>query len=278
MTLEDVQNRPDDREWDIDEVGVTGLRYPIAVWDRDRGKQQTIAEITMSVGLPAHLKGTHMSRFVEVLQADLGELTQQTIPTVLAELRAKLDAPSAQMSLAFPYFLPRVAPVSGATALMDYQCMFRARTEGSATLFALSVRVPVTSVCPCSKAISDYGAHNQRGFITIAITPARDAEGNIAIVWIEELIEIAESAASSPVYPLLKRSDERHVTMAAYEHPVFVEDMVRAAAVRLRSDDRVARFVVEAINDESIHNHGAFARLCWPKSAPDSGPRFVEWP
>jgi GTP cyclohydrolase I len=264
MMLEDVQNRGDDRQLAIEEVGITGLRYPIAVWDRERGKQETIAEVRMSVGLPAHLKGTHMSRFVEVLQTEFGELTQRTIPIVLAELQRRLDAQGARMRVTFPYFLPRVAPVSGATALMDYQCSFTASAQGVSTRFALAVRVPVTSVCPCSKAISDYGAHNQRGFITIEVTPCKDANGDFALVWIEELIEVAEASASSPVYPLLKRSDERHVTMAAYENPVFVEDMVRDVATRLRDDSRIAQFSVEAINDESIHNHGAYARLTWP--------------
>jgi GTP cyclohydrolase I len=169
----------------------------------------------------------------------------------------------------FPYFLSRVAPVTGATALMDYSCSFTAKSHGAITQFALAARVPVNSVCPCSKAISDYGAHNQRGFITISAVPRRYPDGELAVVWLEELIAVAEASASSPVYPLLKRSDERYVTMTAYEHPVFVEDMVRAAAMQLREDERIAQFSVEAINDESIHDHGAFARLTWPPMPED---------
>jgi GTP cyclohydrolase IB len=264
VNLADVQNLADDRGIALDEVGITGLRYPVAVWDRDRSKQDTIAEVTMSVALPLHLKGTHLSRFLEVLDAHAGELTPATMPAVLDELRRRLDSPFAHMRLQFPYFLTRRAPISGATALMDYACTLTARRDDEATELVLSVRVPVTSVCPCSKAISDYGAHNQRGHITIQVTPAACQDEEIAPLWVDDLIEVAEASASSPVYPLLKRSDERYVTMAGYDHPVFVEDMAREAARRLHGDPRVADFTVEAVNDESIHNHAAYARLSWP--------------
>jgi GTP cyclohydrolase I len=266
VMLEDVQNRHDDRGIALDRVGISGLRYPISVWDLDHGKQETLATVAMSVALRAESKGTHMSRFVEILDGHAGELTQATIPIVLAEMQRRLDSRSAQLEVAFPYFRRRVAPVSGASALMDYDCRFRASADGDMVRFALSVQVPVTSVCPCSKAISDYGAHNQRGVITIEVSPNRDQDGQFAVIWIEELIGIAEGAASSPVYPLLKRSDERYVTMAGYDNPVFVEDMVRVAAARLQGDERIGRLVVEARNDESIHNHDAFARLAWPPS------------
>lgn len=278
MILDDVQNRPDDRGIALDQVGVTGLRYPISVWDREHAKQDTIAEISMSVALPSHLKGTHLSRFIEILDTHAGELTQRTIPTVLADLQQRLDSPTAHLRVTFPYFLARSAPVSGATALMDYTCAFTATAHQNTTRFRVSVRVPVTSVCPCSKAISDYGAHNQRGYVTITITPTRDSEGGFALVWLEELIDIAEASASSPVYPLLKRNDERHVTMAGYDHPVFVEDMVRGVATHLQADQRIERFSVEAINDESIHNHGAFARTEWPPCDPAGPARGVPWP
>jgi GTP cyclohydrolase I len=264
VILEDVQGRPDDRDVAIDEVGVTGIRYPITVWDRGVAKQDTIAQIDMAVALPAHLKGTHLSRFIELLGDDVGEVTQRTLPCLLETLRQRLSAPRARMSVAFPYFLPRSAPVTGATALMDYACRFEAASDSERTSFQLSVRVPVTSVCPCSKAISDYGAHNQRGFVTISVNPVRDSLGEFELVWFEELIELAESSASSPVYPLLKRPDERYVTMAAYDRPMFVEDMVREVAGVLKNDARMERFSVEAVNDESIHNHGAYARLTWP--------------
>lgn len=263
MILEDVQNRLDSRGIAIDAVGVKGLRYPISVWDQARAKQDTIAEISMSVALPAKVKGTHLSRFLEILDEHCGELTQRTIPTVLKEMQRRLHTRDAQLSVAFPYFVPRQAPVTGATALMDYACRFDARISDGSIAFALQVAVPVTSVCPCSKAISDYGAHNQRGLITIKVCPSQ-RDGEFDLIWIEEVIAIAEASASSPVYPLLKRADERYVTMAGYDKPVFVEDMAREATLQLRADDRVAAFTVEAVNDESIHNHGAFARISYP--------------
>ena len=264
MTLEDVQSRPDHRGIPIEQVGISGLRYPISVLDRGHAKQDTIASIAMTVDVAAHLKGAHLSRFVEVLEAHSGEFTQRTLPGVLADLQRRLGSSSSRMELSFPYFLPRPAPISGAVALMDYHCTIIAEAKAERTRVQTSVRVPVTSVCPCSKAISDYGAHNQRGYVTIAVVPVSDGCDEFELIWFEELIEIAEAAASSPVYPLLKRSDERHVTMTAYDNPVFVEDMVRAVAIVLQDDRRINSFTVEAVNDESIHNHGAFARICRP--------------
>lgn len=264
--LPDVQSRPDTRGIAIDEVGICGLRYPIEVWDQARAKQDTIAEIALSVALPAEVKGTHMSRFVEILAEHGGELTQRTLPGLLREIHQRLGTDDAQITVAFPYFLSRPAPVTGTTALMDYACQFRGRLTSDGLQFSMQVAVPVTSVCPCSKAISDYGAHNQRGLITVAVTPHR-RDGELELIWIEELIALAEAAASSPVYPLLKRADERQVTMAGYDKPVFVEDMVRDVAVALRHDVRVDAFTVEAVNDESIHNHAAFARINHPGTA-----------
>ncbi len=260
MTLEDVQAQPDTRGVALDEVGVRGLRHPIVVWDRERAKQQTVADVSMSVSLPAHVKGTHLSRFIEVLGEHAGEVTMRTIPSILAALRQRLDAARARIEVGFPYFIERAAPVTGARALMDYQCQFTGEADIAGCQFILTVRVPVTSVCPCSKAISDYGAHNQRGYIAIRVRTEDDSEGDPQLVWIEELVELAERSASAPVYPLLKRLDERHVTMLAYDNPVFVEDMVRSVVVDLRADPRVAWFAVEATNEESIHNHAAFAR------------------
>lgn len=267
--MEDVQGRSDDRGIALDRVGVSDLRYPIVVLDKEHERQRTIASVSMSVSLPHHFKGTHMSRFVEVLNKHNGEVTMRTLPAILRELRQKLDAEAAQIDLDFPYFLERAAPVSGAKALMDYDCGFSGRDSGAAQDFVLRVRVPVTSLCPCSKEISDYGAHNQRGYITIEVRSALDAEGQPQLVWIEELIALSEQSASCPVFPLLKREDERYVTMTAYDNPVFVEDMVRNVAVALRADERVAWFRVHAVNQESIHNHGAFAEAEWtrpPKS------------
>ena len=263
----DLQGSPDHRNIGIDQVGVTDLRYPIVILDQQHERQQTVASFTMSVNLPHHFKGTHMSRFIEVLSEHRGEVTMRTLPAVLGQLKAVLEAESARVEVRFPYFLERTAPVSGATAPMDYECWFVGEMNGQSDDFVLGTRVPVTSVCPCSKAISDYGAHNQRGLITIEVRSRRGKDGRPEIVWIEELVAIAEMAGSAPVYPLLKRSDERHVTMQAYDNPVFVEDMVRNAAAKLQFDDRVVWFKVEAINQESIHNHSAFARIEWRRSA-----------
>ena len=264
--MEDVQGRRDEREVALDRVGVSGLRYPIVVLDRDHQKQHTVAVLKMSVNLPHEFKGTHMSRFIEVLNEHRGEITMRTVPVVLRDLRKKLDAESAHINLVFPYFLERRAPVSGASALMDYECSFDAAVNGGTDKFVFGVRVPVTSLCPCSKAISDYGAHNQRGYITIDVQTIRDPENNFALVWFEELIDIAEQSASAPVYPLLKRADERHVTMQAFDNPVFVEDMVRNVALALRNDSRIAWFRIDALNQESIHNHSAFASVEWDRA------------
>ena len=264
--MEDVQGRRDEREVALDRVGVSGLRYPIVVLDRDHQKQHTVAVLKMSVNLPHEFKGTHMSRFIEVLNEHRGEITMRTVPAILRDLRKKLDAESAHIHLVFPYFLERRAPISGASALMDYECSFDAAVNGGTDKFVFGVRVPVTSLCPCSKAISDYGAHNQRGYITIDVQTIRDPENNFALVWFEELIDIAEQSASAPVYPLLKRADERHVTMQAFDNPVFVEDMVRNVALVLRNDSRIAWFRIDALNQESIHNHSAFASVEWDRS------------
>ena len=264
--MDDVQNHSDERGIPLDQVGVTDLRYPIVVLDRQNEKQHTVARLTMSVDLPHHFKGTHMSRFVEVLNEHRGEVTMRTMPALLRELKQKLDAESARVEVAFPYFVEKEAPESKAIGIMDYDCTFAGQANGGEEDFVLGVKVPVTSLCPCSKAISDYGAHNQRGEITIEVRSNRGTDGMPALIWIEELIEIAERSASAPVYPLLKRADERYVTMQAYDNPVFVEDMVRNVAVRLQDDSRVASFRVHAVNHESIHNHGAFASVEWKRS------------
>lgn len=257
--LEDVQSRRDDRDVPIDEVGITGIRYPVAVPDREHGKQDTVADVTMSVNLGPELKGTHLSRFIEILHDAAAEVTLATMPVMLSALRHRLEANRARLEFRFPYFLRRTAPVTAMTALMDYHCWLSGEQDDGGTRLELGVRVPVTSVCPCSKEISDYGAHNQRAHITIRACPALgdDSQG----VWADDLIEIAEDAASCPVYPLLKRPDERQVTMRAYDHPVFVEDMARAAAVALARHERIRSFSVDAASEESIHNHSAFARI-----------------
>ena len=201
-----------------------------------------------------------MSRFLEVLAAHQGEITMRTLPVILAELKKRLAAEAARLEVEFTYFLQRKAPVSGLSAPMDYRCAFVGETGKDGERFLMKVTVPVSTLCPCSKVISDYGAHNQRGYVTMSIRPKRDAgEAGWKMVWIEELIEVAELSASAPIYPLLKRVDERHVTMQAYDNPVFVEDVVRNVAGRLREDERIASFEVRAVNLESIHNHSAFA-------------------
>jgi len=263
--MEDVQALADDREIALDRVGVAGLEHPIVVLDRASEKQNTVARFEMSVSLPREQKGTHMSRFVEVLDDHHGEVTMRTVPTILRDLCTRLDAASARMQVEFPYFLARTAPVSGATALMNYACAFIGELGEDGDDFVLRVRVPVTSLCPCSKAISERGAHNQRGYITISIRTAPADDGGPQLVWIEELVAVAEQSASAPVYPLLKRPDEAHVTVQAYDNPVFVEDMVRNVARRLMDDPRIEWFEVHAENHESIHNHAAFAQLSWSR-------------
>jgi GTP cyclohydrolase IB len=264
--LADVQASCDDRNLRVDEVGIARIRYPVAVADREHGKQDTIAEVSMSVDLPPGVKGAHLSRFVEVLHQTAGEITPQTIPAILETMRTRLGASSARLEVSFPFFLRRTAPVTGAAALMEYQSWLAGDITADGTQVMLGVRVPVTSVCPCSKAISDYGAHNQRSTITICVRLCEE-DGLPAQIWAEDLIEVAEAVGSCPVFPLLKRPDERHVTMRAHDHPVFVEDMARAAAQALGGDARIAWFSVEAASDESIHNHGAFARIQSPRSA-----------
>lgn len=263
--MEDVQGRNDDRGIAIDKVGVTDLCYPIVVLDRNNERQQTVGRLSMSVNLPHHFRGTHMSRFIEVLNEHRGELTMRTLPAILHDLKCRLEAESAHISVVFPYFVERFAPVTGARALIDFECSFAGSVNGNGNDFVLKVRVPVTSLCPCSQEISDYGAHNQRGTIELEIRTLRDVDGMPRLVWIEELVSIADASGSAPVYPLLKRPDEKHVTEQAWDHPVFVEDMVRNAAQLLAADERVSWFRVVATNQESIHNHSAFAELEWSR-------------
>lgn len=259
MELIDIQKTEDHRRVELDQVGVCDLKYPITVLDRTQGHQQTIATVSLSVALPAKIKGTHMSRFIEVLNAHRGEITMIAIPAILAHLKERLEAPAAQISMTFPYFVEKAAPVTGLKGYLDCEATFvgtSSDTEGED--FALLVKVPVASLCPCSKAISDYGAHNQRGEVAMQVRLA-EQDGKLAKMFIEELIEVAESSASAPLYPLLKRSDERFVTMQAYDNPAFVEDIARNVSVRLREDSRIRSFEVKVTNFESIHAHNAFA-------------------
>ena len=266
MKLVDIQNNKDERNIIIDKVGIADLRYPIVVMDRCKEKQQTIAKFKLSVTLAHDFKGTHMSRFIEVLNEHRGEVTMHTIPVILRDIKARFNAERAHIEVQFPYFLERAAPKSGAKALMDYNCTFIGEANGTDYDFIIGVQIPVVSLCPCSKAISDYGAHNQRGYITIEVRTKRKDKGEMEFVWIEELVEIGEQSASSPVYALLKRPDERHVTMQVYDNPAFVEDVVRNVASRLKRDSRISWFKVHVENHESIHNHNAFAMVEWNRS------------
>src|ERR1041385_1211005 len=234
-TLPDIQKTKDRRGVAIDKVGICDLSFPIIVLDRQNQRQQTVATISMSVSLPHHFKGTHMSRFLEILSRHQGEVTMRTLPAVLHDLKNHLESEAAHIEVEFPYFLSRKAPVSGLEAPMEYRCTFIGESNGTKDDFLLRVAVPVTTLCPCSKEISDYGAHNQRGFVTLTVRPERK-NGLWELIWIEELIDIAERSASAPVYPLLKRPDAPPVTMQAFDTPVSVEDVVRNAARFLKKD------------------------------------------
>ncbi len=250
--LHDKQNERDFRKLRIDKVGVRGLRFPIQVRDKKHVFQNTIATIGMFVDLPHHFKGTHMSRFIEVLNAHGGSIHVENINDILGAMQKKLNAATAHLEIEFPYFMSKKSPVSQQESLMDYVARFDATARKGERDFVLTVKANVTTLCPCSKAIAKYGAHNQRGEVTVQI---RSRE----IVWIEDLIEVIECSASSELYALLKRQDEKAVTERAYENPVFVEDLVRNVALRLNADPRVTWYKVEAENFESIHNHNAYA-------------------
>jgi GTP cyclohydrolase I len=252
--LTDTQSERDDRQLPIDRVGVRSLRFPLRIRDRDSAVQHTVATVSLAVDLPHQYKGTHMSRFVEVLHAHGTELTVSTVAGMPLELIKKLHADKAHIELRFPYFRAKKAPVSGAEGLLDYGVVFEVNAGKEQTDFVLTVEVPVTTLCPCSKAISARGAHNQRGIVTLAI---RFSEP----VWIEDLIELVETSASAQLYSLLKRPDEKFVTEAAYDNPVFVEDLVRNVAQKAKSHPRLTWFRVEAENFESIHNHNAWAMI-----------------
>ncbi len=252
----DVQSSPDPRRIRIDRVGVTDLRYPIKVLERGGGHQQTIADIEVAVDLSPRFRGTHMSRFVEIIDRHCGEeLTVFTIPGILCEVRDILKSKTAEIDIAFPYFLRKKAPVSGSSGMVNYRCRFHGRLDGAVD-FSYGITAPVTSLCPCSKEISRYGAHNQRGAVTVDI---RSPEGEL--VWFEELIDWMESCASAPVHSILKREDEKFVTEQAFDNPVFVEDIARGMAQILNSEPRVTWFRIHAKNFESIHNHSAFASI-----------------
>ncbi|MDR2353183.1 MAG: GTP cyclohydrolase FolE2 [Deltaproteobacteria bacterium] len=257
----DVQNQTDSRRIKIDQVGVRKIRYPVDVKDRENGSQRTVASVNMYVELPHNHKGTHMSRFIEILAQHRNSISSTTIPSILSDMKTRLSAAAAHLELSFPFFMEKAAPVTGAVALMEYGCILTGtQGEGEADL-TLAVVVPVTTLCPCSKEISSYGAHNQRGHVTVTVRYNH-------FFWMEDLIRLVENSASSQVYSLLKRSDEKYVTETAYNNPRFVEDVVREVALKLRADENFTWFSVAAENFESIHNHSAYAYLEYtrPKS------------
>ncbi|HZA25848.1 MAG TPA: GTP cyclohydrolase FolE2 [Dehalococcoidia bacterium] len=276
VAMVDVHQEGDHRKIPIDRVGVKDISYPVVVLDRNHGKQHTVAKISMAVNLPHDVKGTHMSRFIEILSSYEGQMSLHTLPVILKQLKERLKSDEAQIAVTFPYFMERVAPESGTVALMDYQCSLLGEVNGDRDDLVLRVEVPVASLCPCSKKISDYGAHNQRGYVTIDVRSTRSKEGIPSNIWVEELVEIAESSASAPVYPLLKRTDERYVTMLAYDNPAFVEDIARGVAQRLENDKRVAWFQVQVVNHESIHSHNVFACVQWTRPEPSQSKRGAQ--
>ena len=257
MTGRDIQGSGDSRQETIDKVGVKNLKYPVIVQDRANGLQKTVAEIDLYVELPHYYRGTHMSRFIEVLNSyHQGDLIEK-LPEILETIKERLEADRSYIRLKFPYFVEKRAPVSGIASLLNYNCTFLASLEESYEL-TLGVEVPVTTVCPCSKEISEAGAHNQRSIVTVNLRYNN-------FIWLEEIIEYVESVASSEVYPLLKREDEKYVTERGYANPKFVEDIVRDLSILLKKDARIRGFEISSENFESIHNHNAYAYLEWER-------------
>ncbi|MGB9332425.1 MAG: GTP cyclohydrolase FolE2 [Steroidobacteraceae bacterium] len=257
--VEDVQARADTRQLPINRVGIKDITHPVRVKDRSAGEQHTIASFNMYVSLPHNFKGTHMSRFVEILHGER-EISVESFRAMLRTMTARLEADTGHIEMSFPFFIMKKAPISGVESLMDYRCTLTGEHHHGHTEMWVGVTVPVTSLCPCSKKIADYGAHNQRSHVTIKAKLRSH-------MWIEELIEIAESEASCELYSVLKRPDEKYVTERAYDNPKFVEDVVRDVATRLNGDERVAAYQVESENFESIHNHSAYALIEHDKDA-----------
>lgn len=251
--LPDIQKTPDQRNIAIDRVGVRNVKFPIVVLDRANERQHTIGNFTLTVDLPSEFKGTHMSRFLEVLNEHKKEVSVQALPHLLERMRDRLKAEKAHVVVEFPFFMEKAAPVTGKTGMMQFDCGFDAQINGKydVTLF---LKVPVATLCPCSKEISKYGAHNQRGWVSVRIKTNDH-------VWLEEVVEMIESSASCALYPVLKRPDEKFVTETAYENPRFVEDLVREVALKFDGDQRITQYSIEVENEESIHAHNAYAFL-----------------
>lgn len=252
--IADVQSKPDTRHIAIDKVGIKDIRHPVRVKDRGQGEQHTIAHFNMYVELPHNFKGTHMSRFVEILNGHDPEISVESFKDMLMEMSERLEARTGHIEMSFPYFINKSAPVSGVQSLLDYQVTFIGEIRDGRHVMTIKVVVPVTSLCPCSKEISKYGAHNQRSHVTVTVRTN-------TFVWVEDLIDVVEKESSSELYGLLKRPDEKFVTERAYENPKFVEDMVRDVAAMLNADPRIEAYTVESENFESIHNHSAYAMI-----------------
>ena len=251
----DIQKQTDNRNIPIDQVGIKNLKYPIKVLDREKGFQHTVASINMYVDLPHHSKGTHMSRFVELLHAFQPEVSFESFSIILGEMKKILDAESAHVEIKFPYFIEKKAPVSGSPGLVDYTCNLMGTSDRQGNIDLVSeIMVPITSLCPCSKEISEAGAHNQRGEIRLQTRFKK-------FIWIEDMIDLVERSASCELYSVLKRVDEKYVTEKAYNNPKFVEDVVRDIAQELYHDENIIWFSVSAENFESIHNHSAYAKI-----------------
>lgn len=258
--IPDVQNTADKRQIAINKVGIKDIRHPAQVKDRSGQIQHTVANFNMTVNLPHNFKGTHMSRFVEILNSHEREITVQSFNDMLAETTERLDAEEAHIEMTFPYFVNKTAPASGVQSLLDYEVTFIGKRSKGVNTVNVKVLVPVTSLCPCSKKISAYGAHNQRSHVTVNVRTN-------GFILIEDIIDIVEKQASCELYGLLKRPDEKIVTERAYDNPKFVEDMVRDIAAMLNADDRVLAYVLESENFESIHNHSAYAMIEHDKEA-----------
>jgi GTP cyclohydrolase IB len=253
--MKDIQNQRDYRQIPIDKVGIKNLRYPIRVLDKKDGYQNTVASINMYVDLPHKYKGTHMSRFVELLHLFRPEVSLKRFSAILGQMKEHLNAASAHIEVLFPYFIEKKAPVSRSPGLMDYTCRIIGASDPNGKVDLISeVIVPISSVCPCSKEISEAGAHNQRGEVRLSVRFKK-------FVWMEDMIELVEEAASCEVYSVLKRVDEKYVTERAYMNPKFVEDIVRDVAKRVKEDENITWFSVGAENFESIHNHSAYAQI-----------------
>ena len=252
--LKDTQSERDTRRLPIDRVGVKGLRYPVQVLDKDRSTQSTVATVQLTVDLPHHFKGTHMSRFIEVLAAHGPVIHVENIRDILEQTASRLQSSCAHLDIEFPFFLEKRAPATGSPGLMDYTVRFSATLQRRKLDFIVTAIVPVTTLCPCSTAISKSGAHNQRGQVSLSVRTRKP-------MWIEDMVRLAEESASSELYSLLKRPDEKFVTERAYANPVFVEDLVRAVAQRCDRDKNILWYRVEVENFESIHNHNAYALI-----------------